>query len=213
MNGQSKRSSISVEFSDLGFRVRSPGDLSDSELDATLDLLYNRVTDQELTQLMQLQNVFNGMSTVAFDSYSPVVNRPEEAERHSDELKLYVRDYFQRAEMDRSVKITDEQDVRFFFRRMNCKRNVCFKYHVFFCFAQLKDVPDDVIKGDVRTMMSRYPDNQFTGRTLARIFHGVASPVYPAQIWSRCQFWRQHTRIDFNRIVSLANALIVKART
>lgn len=72
---------------------------------------------------------------------------------------------------------------------------------------------DEQLIGDVRTMMSRYPDNQFTGRTLARIFHGVASPVYPAQIWFRCQYWRQHTRVDFNRIVHLANAEIVKSRT
>lgn len=71
---------------------------------------------------------------------------------------------------------------------------------------------DDQIENDVRTMMARYPDNQFTGRTLARIFHGVASPVYPAQIWFRCNFWRTHTRVDFNRIVTLANAVIVRCR-
>lgn len=76
-----------------------------------------------------------------------------------------------------------------------------------------ENVPDQQIINDCQTMMSRYPENQFTGRTLARIFHGVASPVYPAQIWSRCKFWRALTHIDFNRIVSLANAEIVKWRT
>lgn len=62
-------------------------------------------------------------------------------------------------------------------------------------------------------MMARYPENNFTGRTLARIFHGVSSPVYPALVWSRCKFWKVHTNTDFNRIVTLANAEIVKMRT
>lgn len=53
-NGSSKRSNISVEFSDLGFRVLAPGDLSESELDSTLDLLYSRVKEQENNQINQV---------------------------------------------------------------------------------------------------------------------------------------------------------------
>lgn len=55
MNGQPKRTTISVEFSDLGFRVLAPGDLSDVELDSTLDLLYSRVQGQENNQLGQVR--------------------------------------------------------------------------------------------------------------------------------------------------------------
>lgn len=54
VNGLPKRSNISVEFYDLGFRVRSPGDLTDEELDSTLDCLHSRVVDQEKTQLLQV---------------------------------------------------------------------------------------------------------------------------------------------------------------
>lgn len=54
VNGRPKRSSISVEFSELGFRIRAPGDLTDDELDSTLDLLYTRVQGQEKTQLVQV---------------------------------------------------------------------------------------------------------------------------------------------------------------
>lgn len=55
VNGAPKRSALSVDFFDLGFRVRSPGDLTDEELDNTLDLLHNRVVAQEKTQLIQVQ--------------------------------------------------------------------------------------------------------------------------------------------------------------
>lgn len=74
-------------------------------------------------------------------------------------------------------------------------------------------VPPEQIISDIRTMINRYPENNFTGRSLARIFHGVSSPVYPALIWSRCKYWRAHTKFDFNKIVLLANLEIVKSRT
>lgn len=54
VNGVNKRSTLSVQFSDLGFRVRSPGDLTDEELDSALDLLHSRVVAQEKTQLIQV---------------------------------------------------------------------------------------------------------------------------------------------------------------
>lgn len=45
-----------MEFSDLGFRVLAPGDLSDTELDATLNMLYSRVQEQENNQIYQVSS-------------------------------------------------------------------------------------------------------------------------------------------------------------
>lgn len=73
-------------------------------------------------------------------------------------------------------------------------------------------VADPYIMNDIQTMIARYPENNFTGRSIARIFHGVQSPVFPAVIWSRCNFWRAHLKTDFNHIVKLANAVILKIR-
>lgn len=78
---------------------------------------------------------------------------------------------------------------------------------------QSDPVIDDIIISDIYTMISRYPENNFTGRSLARIFHGVQSPVFPAVIWSRCKYWRAHLKTDFNHIVNLANSVILKLRT
>lgn len=75
---------------------------------------------------------------------------------------------------------------------------------------QVDQTPEAVIINDVRTMIYRYPENNFTGRSLARIFHGVSSPVFPAVIWGRCKYWRGHIKTDFNRIVALANAEIIR---
>lgn len=184
-NGRSKRSPISVQFKDLGFRIRSRGDLTDDELDATLNDLYSRVVLQEKSQLVQLNNVFNGLSSVAYRTF---VEAQSDAwkDKKSEQLKRLIRTYFQCTETG-DVNGTDE-------------------------FVD-SDAPVDQIVKDVRTMIALYPENNFTGRNIARIFHGVPSPVYPAQIWCRCKYWRGHVKTDFNLIVKLANSTIVKMRT
>lgn len=185
VNGMPKRSTISVQFKNLGFRIRSRGDLTDDELDATLNDLYSRVVLQEKTQLAQLNNVFHGLSSVAYKTFVEAQS-DELSSKKSDQLKRLIRGYFQS---------TDETDISQMDEFVD------------------DDAPVDQIVRDVRTLIAMYPENNFTGRNIARIFHGVASPVYPAQIWSRCKFWRVHTKTDFNLIVKLANSTIVKMRT
>lgn len=186
-NGMPKRSPISVQFKNLGFRIQSRGDLTDDELDATLNDLYSRVVLQEKSQLAQLNNVFDGLSSVAYQTFIEA-QTDELSGKRSDQLKGLIRAYFQCA---------DKADAN----RIDA-----------FCDDDA-DAPVDQIVRDVRTMIALYPENNFTGRNIARIFHGVASPVYPAQIWSRCKLWRGHVKTDFNLIVKLANSTIVKMRT
>lgn len=189
-NGMSKRSTISVEFSDLGFRIRAPGDLRDDELDSTLDLLYSRVKNQEKTQLVQLENVFRGLSSASTKSYAQSINA-EIGVTNSDRLKKLIREYFQSEEMPNIDECLDEDESS----------------------AKNSNNLDGQLITDIRTMIARYPENNFTGRSLARIFHGVQSPVFPAVIWGRCKYWRAHIKSDFNHIVTLANAEIIKLRT
>lgn len=214
VNGAPKRSAISVDYSDLGFRIRAPGDLSDEELDATLDMLYNRVQSQEKTQLMQLDNVFKGLSSVARKSCIPCAN-VDEKDENSEQLKKLVREYFQSDETQANFELTEEPMVnvyKLYYASFSIVLNHRLNANILFNF-QNESTPDGQIISDIRTMIGRYPENNFTGRSLARIFHGVSSPVYPAVIWGRCKQWRSHIKTDFNRIVSLANAEIVKIRT
>ncbi|XP_058462440.1 ATP-dependent DNA helicase Q4 [Malaya genurostris] len=183
-NNIRKRSAISVSFSDLGFRIRAPGDLTNEELDSNLDSLYARVSNQEKTQLIQLQSVFSALSSVASKTYLPF-SAADCPQGPSDKLKKIIREYFQMDIANEDVELIPEPD----------------------------DTPDSQLLSDIRTLIQRYPENNFSGRSVARIFHGVQSPNYPAVIWGRCNFWRAHTSADFNRIVRLANAEIVRMRT
>ncbi|KAL7732301.1 hypothetical protein ACLKA6_018527 [Drosophila palustris] len=183
VNGFPKRSPITVSFFDLGFRIKAPGDFSEAEIDNALDTLYSRSVKQERTQLIQLQYVAHGLSAVAYNSCVPCCSVDFPQDRCT-QLKGIVRNYF-RNDYPKDLQLEIEPS----------------------------DVPDEHICADVHALINMYPDNTFTGRNIARIFHGISSPNYPAVMWGRCHYWRAHTKVDFNRILKLANTEIVKRRT
>ena len=74
------------------------------------------------------------------------------------------------------------------------------------------DTPDEQIISDIKQLIHMYPENNFSGRSIARIFHGISSPCYPAVIWGKCKFWRAHLIADFHRLVRIGNREIVKYR-
>lgn len=132
-----------------------------------------------------MENVFAGLSAVAVKSSIIAANVEPNFEK-SEQLKKLIRHYFQTNDKLEMPKITSDPAP--------------------------DSATDSLIISDIRTMIARYPENNFTGRSLARIFHGVQSPVFPAVIWGRCKYWRAHIKIDFNHIVNLANAEILKLR-
>lgn len=182
VNGMKRRSPLTVSFSDLGFRIRSPGDLSDSELDQALDSLEFRTQSQERAQVVQLQVIYDSFSSIAFPNFSKCSENKTDY-KESDELKSTIRKYFQ-TNLPMDVEITEKHD----------------------------DTSDEQIISDIRQMIHMYPENNFSGRTLARIFHGISSPVYPAVIWGRCKYWRAYLMVSFHRLVRIGNREIVKYR-
>jgi len=57
-----KKSGVMVEFSDLSFHLRSPGDLEPEELDEVVDFLADRMDAQERTELYHLSNFHEVLS-------------------------------------------------------------------------------------------------------------------------------------------------------
>lgn len=68
------------------------------------------------------------------------------------------------------------------------------------------------IAADVRSLIMCYKDTKFTGRAVARIFHGIQSPNYSAVIWNKCRFWRTYLAADFNAICKIATREILALR-
>lgn len=194
VNGQPKRSSLSVQFSNLGFRLLAPGNLTDEQLDKALDTIYTTVQNQETKALKKLHAVHQVLSKVAAKSYKSCLDQSEST------LKQSIRDYFQSPDPLAGLG-KDCWIVRF-----------CFELSLSVETTSSVVSNEEQLVNDVRAMICMYKDNQFTGRALARIFHGIQSPNYPAVIWGRCKFWRRHLSEDFNEICRIATREIIKMR-
>lgn len=70
------------------------------------------------------------------------------------------------------------------------------------------DCKQDIVDA-IRNLLNMYPENNFSGRNVAKIFHGISSPNFPALMWYRCRYWRSFSTVDFNQIIQLANSVMV----
>ncbi|XP_014486167.1 PREDICTED: ATP-dependent DNA helicase Q4 isoform X1 [Dinoponera quadriceps] len=183
-DGPKKRSSISVNYEELGLRVKAPGDLTDGELDEALDALIAHTQSQESSCLRQLEIIAGALDRISVPSIKHCAVLDDDVTRRSDELKETVRKYFQ------SDFPLSDVDISF----------------------QDKVANEQQIAADARSLILCYRDARFTGRAVARIFHGISSPGYPALIWSRCRFWRAHLTANFHGICKIATREILALR-
>eukprot|EP00884_Botryococcus_braunii_P022637 jgi/Botrbrau1/9057/Bobra.0376s0031.1 len=56
--------------------------------------------------------------------------------------------------------------------------------------------PDKFLAADVKTLL-RTQDPNLTPQAVARIFHGISSPAFPADRWASCGFWDRYNYTDF----------------
>nr|XP_034170943.1 ATP-dependent DNA helicase Q4 isoform X1 [Osmia lignaria] len=183
VNGTSKRSNISVRYDTLGLRVKAPGDLTDEELDEALETLVDRARFQETAALQQLETISATLHKLSMPSVKMCLELNDEVTNKSNELKDIIRNYFE------GKILVDIDSVQ-----------------------QTKVENDAQIVSDVRNLIVSYRDNNFTGRAIARIFHGIQSPNYPAYAWNKCRFWRAHLSCNFNALCQIATKEILALR-
>ncbi|XP_043248757.1 ATP-dependent DNA helicase Q4 isoform X2 [Colletes gigas] len=183
VNGCSKRSAISVKYDTLGLRVRAPGDLTGNELDEALDALYSRAQSQETSAIQQLETISLTLHKFSMKSVKECLITNAEITDKSDQLKNVIRKYF-------AGEVLLDIDLK----------------------QQMKLTNEDEVAGDVRNLIINYRDVNFNGRAIARIFHGIQSPNYPAYIWNKCRFWRLHLSCNFNVLCQIATREILALR-
>ncbi|KMQ90084.1 atp-dependent dna helicase q4 [Lasius niger] len=183
-DGKSKRSAISVQYDKLGLRVKAPGDLTDAELDEALDALIARTRSQESSCLQQLELISSAFDKISVPTIEHCSILDDDVMKRSEKLKNIIREYFLSDSPLNNVDIGFQNEV----------------------------ANEQHIAADVRNLIIRYRDTKFTGRAVARIFHGIQSPNYPALIWSKCRFWRTHIAADFNIICKIATREILALR-
>ncbi|XP_066873773.1 ATP-dependent DNA helicase Q4 isoform X1 [Kogia breviceps] len=185
--GVPRGTGVLVEFRELAFHLHSPGDLTAQERDQICDFLHGRVQAREREALTHLHRTFRAFHSVAFPSCGPCLEQPDEA--RSGRLKALLSHYFEE-ELEAPGGVEAEEDPEP-------------------GQARLQDW-EDQIRRDVRHLLSSWPEQRFSGRAVARVFHGIGSPCYPAQVYGRDQrFWRKYLHLSFHALVHLATEEIL----
>uniref|UniRef100_A0A674I039 DNA 3'-5' helicase n=1 Tax=Terrapene triunguis TaxID=2587831 RepID=A0A674I039_9SAUR len=180
------KSGVLVEFGDLSFHLRSYGDLTDQEMDSVCNFLHHRVTARETTTLCQLQACFRAFQSVACQASALYSERVDE--ERSSRLKALLMDYFEKKPALDETELMGRED------------------------EELREW-EGQIRSDIWNFLSIRQDEKFSGRAIARIFHGIGSPCYPAQVYGRDRrFWRKYIHFDFNRIMRLATEEIIRCK-
>ncbi|XP_056409069.1 ATP-dependent DNA helicase Q4 isoform X3 [Hyla sarda] len=183
------RSGVLVEFSKLSFHFWSYGDLTNMELEEVCDFLHQKVMSREATALKQLKSCYRVFHSVSYRSSGACAERvnPE----RSSQLKTLILQYFQgNNPLDETED--DPENSLSKVKAEDWKVQVC---------------------SDVRHFLSIHQDERFSGRAIARIFHGIGSPCYPAQIYGRDRrFWRKYLHLDFNQVMQLCKEEIIRLK-
>ncbi|GIY74387.1 ATP-dependent DNA helicase Q4 [Caerostris darwini] len=181
-NAMKRKTGVIVEFSDLAFHVSAPGNLSDEEMDAVLNFLYNKVVTTEETELQNLKLLFSVFKKYSFPHYWECCD--EVNTEYSNELKTAINKYFSRSDV-LSEELNDMEKTP---------------------IETNKEVDLQYVKSLIKDLICIHQDHNFTGRAIARIFHGIASPCFPSEVWGRVyKFWRCLLHVNFNTILKLAN--------
>ncbi|XP_059496448.1 ATP-dependent DNA helicase Q4 isoform X2 [Stegostoma tigrinum] len=185
------KNGVLVEFSNLSFHFRSYGDLDSEELDAVCKFLHQRVLAHERTALCHLRACFKSFHSVAFKNCSICADAV--SVEKSSRLKQVLKEYFdQKNDQTQSVNYSEDEDE--------------------LSRAKLKDW-ESQIRADVRQFLSIHHEEKFSGRAIARIFHGIESPCHPAQVYGRDRrFWRKYLNFDFNEIIRMATEELIRMK-
>ena len=187
---KSSCSSVLVEFSDPSFHLISPGDMSPQDLDYVCEYLQKRVKAQEVLEVDKLHLLYSVLRSVAFDNIYEYFSEGEKTQTR-DRLVSLINDYFEDS--------------------LDCSTAAERGIAVFKLPSEISAELEADISRDIRSLLSIHTDRNFSGRNIARIFHGINSPSFPAKVWaSQRQFWRRHLHVDFNVLCQVATKITLQ---
>ncbi|CAC5357583.1 RECQL4 [Mytilus coruscus] len=185
-NGPS-RTGVMVEFANLAFHYRAPGDLTEDEIDDVIMSLHTRIQKQEKAELTNLKYLFDTLHSVSHKNFWMCADDLDE--KKNDKLKIILEDYFQE-QTDFKAAVLDATE------------------------PELSSYELNQVSSDIKQFINMYSqEHKLNGRAIARVFHGIASPCFPATTWGRVRrFWRSNINVDFNLLIKLATKLLIQMR-
>jgi ATP-dependent DNA helicase Q4 len=203
------RSTVLVEFSGLAFHVRAPGDFMPEERDHICEFLAKKVKGQEEREVEKLHLLHAVLQSISQNCHFNCERNDIESESRMEEdsvpatgarqpqstLQNMIHRYFSSEGLDRTFLASS------------------LEIPVLPVLREITPEQEQAVRSDIHSLAVTHGDLQFTGRTVARIFHGIASPLFPAEVWGRQhRFWRKHLSVDFNTLCQIATVKLLELR-
>lgn len=189
------KSGISIEFQSKSFYLKRKCITDDTELDDVNDHLWNRVSSQMHFSHTNFKALYKILSENSFNSVGeyvdgyPTDNTPDQVEPKSNVLKQHLNDYFNnKLNIDEFTKCTQLEYEQ----------------------SQSSEKEKPLIANIKRFIYTYEKEIKLSGTVIARIFHGISTPRYPAEVWGRNRnFWRAHLDIEFERLTKLCTQQVL----
>ena len=201
------RSTVLVEFSGLAFHIRAPGDFTPEERDHICEFLTKKMKSQEEREVEKLHLLHAVLQSISQNSHFNCKRDDTEYETRMEESVPAVG--------ARQSQSTLRDMIHRYFSSEGLERTflASLGIPVLPVLQEIMPEQEQQVRSDVHSLIAIHSDLQFTGRTVARIFHGIASPLFPAEVWGRQhRFWRKHLSVDFNTLCQIATIKLLELR-
>ena len=200
---------VVVEMGGAAFHLVSPGDLTPDEREGVIRGLSDKVSEQEARDVEKLQLLHTVLESVATEMHS-TTPPPQEAggadvnsHTPSAASEARLREVIARYFSVQGLRVDDLEELGI---TSTTTTTAC-------SMRRVSPEEEELIGRDVASLVTRFSEQDFTGRAVARIFHGIASPRFPALVWAgQRAFWRKHLHVEFNALVRIATANILQLR-
>lgn len=205
------KSTVLVEFSGLAFHVRAPGDFTPEERDHVCEFLSKKVKGQEKREVEKLHLLHAVLQSISKNSHVNCERNGIASETRMEEESLRGVP----AVSSRQPQSTLRDMIRRYFSSEGLDRTFLANLGIPVSpvLQEITPEQEQQVRSDVHSLVAIHSDVRLTGRTIARIFHGIASPLFPAEVWGRQhRFWRRHLSVDFNTLCQIATVKLLELR-
>lgn len=196
--GKFCRSQVRVTFEGNSFHIKSVGDLNEEETEEINNFLFDFTKLYEKIEREKITKVFN-----TFKMHSINVDQMGEKSiriQVSNDLKADLNTYFDRSKIIEKNYENDTHQKSSPTKIVQLSETKCDNSDVELIMSKTKI---DTIRKNARLFISAHND-EFTPRSIARIFQGISTPKYSAELWGmNKRWWRIHTDVDFLKLTEL----------
>ena len=235
--------SLSVEFSGQAYHIQSLGDFSHEELQHIKEHLCMKMEIQEKRHLERLylvhaalcsqsstgspfdqDNSDSGSNTMS-DIWEEEVEGEEEEEEEEEGEEEEEEESEEEEEEEEGEDEEEEEEeekpdlttmTQQYFRNEHGLDRAYLNNFKIPIWPQTEEVTDrqkGSVRNNVQSLVAYVQDYRFTGKSVARIFHGIASPRF-SYLWGyeNSRFWKTHLDISFDNLCEIAKEKLSSLR-